>query len=767
MKIPALFKQYFIAWVACSLMLVNFFTGYNNAYAQDIARLEINELWNIPNNKLAKYIEQRQPDTVQIKLLLALAINLESKQGSFKTDIDSALRYLTQAENISNKLNNVNREIEIAENFGKVYYGYGNHTKGEYYYKKGIAICQQIGDKDFEAYLWGNMAVRANNPLKLAFYQQALKVYRQVPNKSKEIETLKDIADVHLNQGKFALADKELHQVLSMYKTIKFKQLHFTYDLLSALNRRRGDIDKALYYAIAAVQSCEAAKDTVALQTFYWRLGEAYQEAGNNLKSALYLEKSLDVLMRYPGPLLYHVLEELADQLTKNNETQKALDKILAVNKRWPPTDIHDKIALSFATADCYAALKNYAKAEKHYMQYADILGDGDDYFGALMKVSHFLIDQKKYARAGVYLNKLLRYKTGLPISRLRDVNLLSFKIDSAAGNLSAAISHLQHYNKLNAAIFTADKLKLTEELQVKFDLAGKEKDNQILRNQTALQEKALQNDRLIKNVTIAGCLILLLLIGLLYSRYRNKQKNNAELQFQKEEIRHAYQELEKTVGEKNKLLGEKEFLLKEIHHRVKNNLQLTMSLLNSQSSYLNNEEAISAIKESQHRLKSISLVHQKLYQADTIGRIDIKAYIHEIVAYLKESFNTGERIYFELKINDTKLDVGQAVSLGLFINEAITNVFKYAFPGRSAGIVQIQMEEKDPDHFILSITDNGVGLPEGYNTDQSNSLGITLMKGLSTQLGGFFAITSNKGVQIVMDFMVEPTLIHPAELAN
>ncbi|HJY13883.1 MAG TPA: sensor histidine kinase, partial [Flavobacterium sp.] len=149
---------------------------------------------------------------------------------------------------------------------------------------------------------------------------------------------------------------------------------------------------------------------------------------------------------------------------------------------------------------------------------------------------------------------------------------------------------------------------------------------------------------------------------------------------------------------------------MKEIHHRVKNNLQTVISLLNSQSAYLDNDMALSAIKNSQHRIHSMSLIHQKLYNAENISTINMPNYIKELVEYLKESFNTGQRIRFEINVAPLELDVAQAVPLGLILNEAITNSIKYAFPDDRNGMVYIKLESTADKRYLLAISDNGIG---------------------------------------------------------
>jgi two-component sensor histidine kinase len=191
----------------------------------------------------------------------------------------------------------------------------------------------------------------------------------------------------------------------------------------------------------------------------------------------------------------------------------------------------------------------------------------------------------------------------------------------------------------------------------------------------------------------------------------------------------------------------EKEWLMKEIHHRVKNNLQIVISLLSTQSNYIDNDIAYNAIRESQHRMQSISLIHQKLYQSENLARVDIRSYIAELVTYLRESFETDPRISFELDIVPIDLDVTRAVPLGLILNEAITNAIKYAFPDERIGKISICIKEDEDKTFLLRIHDDGIGSPVISDIQSRKSLGMSLMHGLSKQLSGSFSVKNDEGI--------------------
>ena len=163
-------------------------------------------------------------------------------------------------------------------------------------------------------------------------------------------------------------------------------------------------------------------------------------------------------------------------------------------------------------------------------------------------------------------------------------------------------------------------------------------------------EQANLRQATLVKNLTIGGFVAALIIAGLLYRQSRLRKKNNAVITFKNEQLQH--------------FLTEKEWLLKEIHHRVKNNLQIVMSLLDSQSAYIDNEPALTAIHDSQHRVYAMSLIHQKLYGSENVSTIDMSLYIRELVSYLADSFNTGRTIRYGLDLAPVVLDVSQAVPL-------------------------------------------------------------------------------------------------------
>ncbi|MBS7229605.1 ATP-binding protein [Flavobacterium psychroterrae] len=244
--------------------------------------------------------------------------------------------------------------------------------------------------------------------------------------------------------------------------------------------------------------------------------------------------------------------------------------------------------------------------------------------------------------------------------------------------------------------------------------------------------------------IVISG--LLFIILGLLFRLKKSKKKSHQILQSKDNEIGKRNEAL-------NKLYAEKEWLLKELHHRVKNNLQIVISLLNTQSAYLENKDALLAIQDSQHRMNAMSLIYQKIYESENLEIIDMCWYIPELVNYLKGVFNTDKKISYKLDIECVDLDISKAIPLGLILNEAIINAIKYAYPETVQGEVNIRLKKIEDEMYQLIISDNGVGVPDHFELKNRNSLGMNLMHGLSSQVDGTFNIESKNGLTITINF--------------
>lgn len=199
--------------------------------------------------------------------------------------------------------------------------------------------------------------------------------------------------------------------------------------------------------------------------------------------------------------------------------------------------------------------------------------------------------------------------------------------------------------------------------------------------------------------------------------------------------------------------LKEKEVLLKEIHHRVKNNLQIISSLLNLQSGYIKDKDSIEIFKESQNRVRSMALIHEKLYQSKDMSQIDFSEYVSELVSNLFSSYSLNSAlITLHQNINDILLEIDIAINLGLIINELVSNAFKHAFPEGRKGNLYISIK-KDEHKYELIIEDDGIGFSSEIDFRKTESLGLQLIITLVEQIGGEIFLFSDNGTKFVIKF--------------
>jgi PAS domain S-box-containing protein len=214
-----------------------------------------------------------------------------------------------------------------------------------------------------------------------------------------------------------------------------------------------------------------------------------------------------------------------------------------------------------------------------------------------------------------------------------------------------------------------------------------------------------------------------------------------SELKRAEEELLALNRDLEGKVLERteslNNSLKDKELLLREIHHRVKNNLQIIISLLNLQSRYITDEKTLAAIRESQNRVKAMALVHEKLYQSADIARINLDDYVQFLGNSLFQFYGMrGKGIVFTTTIPEISLDINTAIPIGLIINELVSNSLKYAFPNGKRGEISIGIKREDHRVTIL-FKDTGTGIPADFDWRNAKSLGLRLVVSLVEQLFG------------------------------
>lgn len=713
-----------------------------------------------------KALRGQLSDSVRVELVWNLGkYQMLNKPGKYKVNLDSAMQYFKYALKLVDSLKmKANFRYECMCRMGEVYFLKKEVKAGKSIYMQIIHEYQQLGDQKREARTWFRLAIKLKNgePLdpEIPYYlQKTSAMYNK-------LQLWKEVGDVMMEKGIYNKenvgniagnldsAEYQLNQTLKLYKRAGYKDhnLSLTYYNLSVIYRNKGKLDQSLANSIASIRSANIIGDTATLGIvpYYGQLGLIYTDLGQYEKSAENYRRAIALSLRNRDAgvavdITYNYLNELVRSLISAGKTKEAAVMANRVMKVYPPAD-----ALQFGVAAeirgrCYEAFMQYPEAERSFLSMIHYYRKSGSLETLGYKVlSSFYLRQRKYALARQALKDQYNY---LPIntmafSTLIDNELSYFKIDSAEGKLNSAINHYKRYKILSDSAFNITKSNQLARLSTQYEIEKKENDIIILKKDAQLEREKTAKAYLSRNLTLVAIAALIFFIILLYKSFLANRRKTAELSI--------------LVEEKDQFLEQKEWLMKEVHHRVKNNLQIVMGLLQSQSAYIKNKEALRAIRNSENRMHSVALIHQKLYQSDSPGFINMPEYIDELINYLRDSFDLGNRIHFKKDIKFDNLNVNQALPLGLIMNEAITNAIKYAFADKAFGSVVVSFLPIEEGLYCLMVKDDGPGLPPGLDPLSIKSMGMNLMKGLSKQIGGKLSIEDVQGTSVCVKFRIE-----------
>jgi two-component sensor histidine kinase len=717
-----------------------------------------------PNRNGLKIENQNniKSDSGKINSLLNLASVFVNKKGEDPGDLNKAITYGQQALQLSQQNKSVYQEIEAYTILSQCYREKKNNEVGKKFAELAVRLLPdhaknvQAADAFAELSTYYDPEDQDGLVIKLNYYTRSVRILRKVaPGTKKLADALKFLGDLKNTQYDIDGAVSLLKESIALYQSLGIKQLQDVYDLLGDALTSSGNTVEGLSYQLRALKMAERFRDTTGMiSTIYYRLAFAYNAINQDNHTVECMEKARDYALKNHNVHDWILISaNLATTYNKLKKYQQAVKICQETLLKCPENEYQQKSVLITNLLYVAVATRDLVKAEPYYRRLKDITENHNIHLNTIdAAMIEYLITIRQYGDARLLVKRYidLTNVTKTVISKQK-IEHYQFQLDSAAGNYLAAINHLNKSHQFKDSLLSRTYNKQIARMQMTFDLQKKDQDIafkakhiNLLTRQNQLQKVTLRNQGMIRNLFIASVILLVLLLGLGYNRYKIKQNANDDLQEQQEEINTQNESL-------RQLLDERDWLLKEVHHRVKNNLQIVISLLNSQSYYLKDQAMLDVLKESQHRIRSISLVHQKLYQGHDLSGIDMFNYIHELVQYLQDSFNTQGRIAFLMDIEHVTIDVSQAVPIGLILNEAITNSIKYAFQDVADAQIKILLKVSINEQMEICIADNGCGLPMGFNPQKLTSLGMSLMKGLSRQIGATLDFNSQNGLCIIL----------------
>jgi len=541
-----------------------------------------------------------------------------------------------------------------------------------------------------------------------------------------------------MTQGAILLRGEKLDSAYIVLESAKNKvnesDLAFINTQLGYVFERRGKLDYAADYALESLRLGVKLNDKRAMAVAYsdlsglfWKQSKFDKGLEYGLKSiSLFEERGINDL-DYDFTLF--VVGNNYLELKMFDEALNYYNHSIAIGERYGFYNNLSDVYISLVDLNAY--LSQYEEAEKageNAVKYAELLENNFMIMRSWLSIGKMQNLEGKFATAIESLQKCITVAT----ADFGDKYYLSQAYEALGraqvGNHEYKLAYeaFEQYDSLKKEIFTVEADQRISQIQTEFDVAQKESTIQVQEDKILKQQSS---QTLI--IIIASLLFLLLLV--LYVTYQ-KDKN------------------------KNKLLekqnNEKEFLLKEIHHRVKNNLEIVSSILALQSAQIQSQKAIDALQESENRVHSMSMIHQKLYQGENLGTIEMKDYFINLGSHILDSFGAEKRIALNYIMEALELDVDTAVPLGLIVNELLTNALKYAFPDNRKGEIIIDLKKKDKKTLQLEISDNGIGKNE-ESILKGTGFGTQLITLLTQQLSGKMAEQSKDGTTISFEFKI------------
>ncbi len=551
-------------------------------------------------------------------------------------------------------------------------------------------------------------------------------------------KSLKNLANTHMRASRFETAINLNKKAIDHFKSINNQlELSGVYNNLGVTYRRKGDFDKALEHLFKSLK----IKDSLGginLTSAYANIGQVYRQKGELEKALTYFFRSLEIDKKNDDQsgmaINYSNIGTAYENQGSYDSALYYSGKALAIDEK-----LNDRygIAIDYNNmAEAHLGKKEYPVSLDYYHKSLAIkedMGNKNGLTHTYQRLAKLYLDWEKYDSALVYAHKSLSIleAVGNKERKMKTYDVLS-EIYLAKQDYKNAINAFKEYQKFKDTIFDIEKERLVTDFESKYESAQKDGIIELQKTTIAGQQKAKML------FGILSGLLLIILTGL-YHNYNKRKKSNKELR-----------ELHEALGKKN---AQNELLLKEIHHRVKNNLEMVKSLISLQSAHLEDSKTRDAMLASQNRVQSMGIIHQKLYQGDSLGSIEMKDYFINLSEGILDSFNAEERIKIECVMDKLELDIDTAVPLGLIVNELLTNAIKYAFPKNFEGVVQVSLS-KDNDSLRLDVNDNGIGKRTDPTT--GTGFGSQLVQLLTAQLNGKMEEEVKDGTHISFTFKLE-----------
>jgi two-component sensor histidine kinase len=684
--------------------------------------------------------------------------NAKLQAESFTRDtflINSTNRHavkLLQKRNIDSALYTFNRNLQqsVAINYvDGIGFGYW-YTGVAYFYKydydtalvlhnKAYNIYENSGNKRGMALVRYSMlydySLKQDMPRSLENAEEARRLFEEIKDYVKVYDCLEAIVYAHRSLNHTIEVDSLMAELVNIAeKTGNKRRIANSYYNLGSYYIDKAYLNLAIEAFFKALEIAEESGHSSEIANALGSVGLAYIYMKDYKNAIAYYLKQEVILKsevnQYELSVTYTNLGESYNALGDYTTGLKYHQKALEIRKEM---NFHRAISNALHNIGyTYYLMKDSADKALDYTKQTlemDTQIKNDEGFAKSYMLMGKIQVIKENKSAGIrYLEKSIQlakqYNNTQVIKEASEALILLY---ADKRNFGKAFTNMVINKEISDSLVSGDNIKRITQLEMQHSFEKKQNETEVGYLKEKLgYESTLKRNRLILAFSFVFGTLVVMFGVFLYHSYLKSRKAEKE----------------------------KEALLKEIHHRVKNNLMVISSLLNLQLGSLTDEFTKSAVKESQSRVKSMALIHQLLYQSEMFTCIDFPKYLDQLMASLQSAYSKPDKnVKYIIQADPIMLDIDTAIPIGLIINELITNAYKYAFSNSTCGIIEIDFVKTANHNFLLRISDDGKGLPEGFDPDNSPTLGLKLVKILTKQIRGKLNYSNKSGAEFNLVF--------------
>jgi two-component sensor histidine kinase/tetratricopeptide (TPR) repeat protein len=602
---------------------------------------------------------------------------------------------------------------------------------------------------------------RADSALAIYDFSKATYFTKQsirFKNKREESNLGNEYLKLGIIFNKFGLLDSALYYLEKSEKSFLISknksEIGITKLEIGRVTNKQSNYIRAFTEIGNAILIFESLNDSLRIATAKLNLGNIYKKLGKFNESLNHYKESIRI---YSDLKLNNRIGDCYNNMAILYLDKNEPDSSLRYFKKC--INVRDSNGKKIKTAYVYT---NLANLFVHKNQLDSALFYTDKSIKLKLTLSYKNLLDEYYTLGDIYFkkqdfkNSLYYYKLALELSEEQNIFENKKELHKTIGK---TYYKLNNFNRsafhFENSIFLEDSLKkMNPEIEIEARFTNYEFIKDSLKNKQLVLQKEIADAEMTNielntilnkskiNYFISLLCIVTILGGLLFFSSR---KRLAESRKHQEILAEQNRELKRTLISKE----EKEVLLKEVHHRVKNNLQIINSLVRLQSNYMTPNNYRQKLIETENRIRSMALVHEKLYQSNELSKLNAKSYIIDLVENIKASFSFEKPIDIIYNFDKIECSIDSLIPLGLIINETISNSIKYAFEGKELGRIEISLKiDSENQNTLLTIKDNGIGADLSYDELSEDSLGMELIESLCEQLDGDFVLNTDNGFE-------------------